>query len=260
MSVVILSADSYCNGEELSRKAAAELGYDWIGRRQLLAEAARRFGTTEEKMKEAFRDTFFLGKFSSARNRHLAYFQAVFTEALNRDGVLYYGRMGHLFVDGVSHILKVRLTADLEDRVRIKAARKQISEKSARESLQREMERRAKWSTALFDVDGTDPSLFDLVIDLSRTPAEEAVRRIAETARDVRFVPITYSRKCMADQALASRIRAALIDDYPDVVVRARDGDVTVQSKALKKEKGEKLQSLRERIEAMEGVRYLEIG
>ena len=260
MSSVILSADSCCRSEEIARKAAEALGYECIGR-EVLVEACDRYGTTEEKLEEALRNTAsFLSRLSNTRARLLAYFQASFTAVLKKDKVVYHGEAGHMFVTDVSHILKVRLMADLEERVALRVETEKIPEKKARELFQKESEDRKKWFQTVFNQDGTDPARFDLVINVTQIGPDRAADIIADTARDVKFNPITYSVKSMQDQELAGRVRAALIDSYPDVTVRARDGDVSIRAKALKKEKKDKALSVREKVQNMEGVSYVEIA
>jgi hypothetical protein len=85
------------------------------------------------------------------------------------------------------------------------------------------------------------------------------VKIIVETARDVKYQPITYSQKAMDDHELSSRVRARLVEPYPDITVKARDGDVFLQARALKKEKKEKILSLRKEVQEIEGVQYVEI-
>jgi len=103
-----------------------------------------------------------------------------------------------------------------------------------------------------------DSGQFDLVINVTQIGPERAVNIIVETTRDVKFQPITYSVKAMQDQELASRVRAALIDAYPDVTVNARNGEISIKTKALKKK--EKSTSIRDQVQGMEGVSYVELG
>ena len=98
-----------------------------------------------------------------------------------------------------------------------------------------------------------DNRAFDLTINVSQIGPDRAVNIITDTVRDVKFHPVTYSVKAMEDRELAARVRASLIDSYPDVDVQVRDGDVCCRAKGLKKEKEDKLQSLREEIQGMEG-------
>ena len=163
-----------------------------------------------------------------------------------------------MFVSEVSHVLRVILTADLEERVAEKVEKEGMPEKKAREILLKENEQRQKWFLSVFGRDGMESGRFDLVINVTQIGPERAANIIAETARDVKFQPITYSVKAMQDQELASRVRAALIDACPDVTVTARNGEITIKTKALKKK--EKMMSIRDQVQGMEGVNYVELG
>ena len=165
---------------------------------------------------------------------------------------------GHMFVSEVSHVLTVRLMADMEERAASKMEKEGISEKQARELLLKESELRKKWFLSVFGLDGMEPGRFDLVINVTQIGPKRAANIIVETARDVKFQPITYSVKAMQDQELAGRVRAALIDAYPDVTVTARSGDISIKTKALKKK--EKSTFIRDQVQAMEGVSYVELG
>lgn len=259
MPVVIISAEPDCQREEIAKKAAETLGCTCLGR-EVLAEASRRYNVPEERLNEALKEpSGFLDRFSNARARNLAYFQAALTAAMKRDNVVYHGEAGHMFVREVSHVLKVRLMADLEARAAARAEQEQRTRERARELLVKEDEQRNKWFLSVFGVDGMESGQFDLVINVSQIGPERAASIIAETAKDVKFQPITYSRNAMQDQELASRVRAALIDSYPDITVTARNGDLSIKSKGLKRRK-DKLVSLREQVQAMEGVGYIELG
>jgi cytidylate kinase len=259
MSVVIISAEPYCKGEEIAEEAARALGYACIGR-EVLVDASRQYQVPEEKLEEALRNaSSFLNKLSNTRTRNLAYYQAALTAALTKDNVVYHGRAGHMFVSEVSHVLKVRLVADLGERVASKVEKEGVPEKRARDLLVKEDEQRQKWFFSAFGRDGMASGRFDLVINITQVGPERTANIIVETARDVKFQPITYSVKAMEDQELASRVRAALIDTWPDVAVTARNGEISIKSKALKKRK-EKGLSIREQVQAMEGVSYVELG
>ncbi len=259
MTVVIISAESYCNREKIAERTARDLGYACLGREALMEEASRQYHVPAQKLKEALKDpSSLLTKLSSTRTRALAYYQAALLSVLNKGSVVYHGEAGHMFVNEVSHVLKVRLTADLERRVEWKAARKKIPGKKARELLLKEDEQRQKWFQSVFGMNGMEPERFDLVINVAEIPPEKAAVTIVDTAKEVQFQPITYSVKAMQDQELASRVRAALIDAYPDVTVTARNGDISIKTKGLKKK--EKITLLRDQVQKMEGVSHVELG
>jgi len=259
MSVITISSGPYCRREEIAEKTARTLGYECIGQ-EVLEIASDRYGTARPKLAKAMEDASSI--FSSAPNtraRLLAYYQAAFLSELTRDNIVYQGRSGHLFINGVSHVLKVRVLASLEDRIRLKMDLENLTDKKARSALLREAKARQKWSQAAFKVDESDPSLFDLVINISQIDPDRAVELIVDTVRDVKFQPMTYSVKCMQDAELAGRVRAALIESYPDIKVQARDGNIYVRVTGVtRKDREKKGLLIKEQIMTMEGVNYVE--
>ena len=63
----------------------------------------------------------------------------------------------------------------------------------------------------------------------------------------------------MKDIELSCRVRAALIDAYPDVHILAKDGNVSIRSKNFKKKKKEKVLAVKKQVEDMKGVSYMEV-
>ena len=260
MSVVIISADSFCKGKEIAEMVAGRLHYKCIGREIMIAEAAQRYRVPKAKLSEAMEDSSsLLDILSNTQTRHLAYIQATFLSLLDQDQTVFHGQSEHLFIEGVSHVLKVRVLADFEERVRLKAGAENISEKKAREGLLKESTARKKRARLFYGVDETAPALFDLVLDVSQIGPAEAAAAITDMAQDIKFQTITYSIKCMKDMELSSRVRAALIDSYPDIIIQAKDGTVSIESKVFKKRKKDKLLAIKQQIENMNGVSYMEV-
>ncbi|NIM21549.1 MAG: cytidylate kinase-like family protein, partial [Candidatus Latescibacteria bacterium] len=72
--------------------------------------------------------------------------------------VVYHGLAGHFFVKDISHVLKVRIIAEMEDRVKLEMERERISQSEARRILRSDDQERRKWSLSLFGVDTWDPT------------------------------------------------------------------------------------------------------
>jgi cytidylate kinase len=257
MSIVEISSDSFCRGAELAARVAADLGYDALGS-EIETAASADFGVSLEKLRQALGSSpSYSTRPSRARKRRIAYFQASLITALSRGDVLYHGEIGHLFVANVSHVLKVKVTADLRDRVALRMEVEKLSETRARDLLIKEEEFRRKWSSELLGVDATDTSIFDLIINLTQIGADSACNTISQTARDVQFRPVTYSIKTMHDHELACRIKARLIKDYPDVEVASRDGEVSIRARSLTTGKKNRTNSVRSLVLGMKGATHV---
>jgi hypothetical protein len=129
----------------------------------------------------------------------------------------------------------------------------------AKKLIERRKRDRQRWSMDAFHLDETDPSRYDLVISLSQIDPNEAVKIITETVAYRRFEPMTYSIKCIQDLALANRVRATLLDRFPDVRVRANSGTLVVETTSLKREKQKRAKAIKELAGEIPGVEYVEV-
>lgn len=255
MSTIVLSSPSFCRRQEIAERVSRKLGCVCLGP-EIEAEAASMAGVSWERMHQALSySSSPLTLRARAREKHLAYFRAALVAALGRGNVLYSGDFGHLLAPEVSHILRVGLTTDLEARALRRAEEEDVSAEQARELILKDDAQRMKWYRKVFDVDGGDSSLFDLVVDVSRHGIDEACGIIESTAREVRFQPVTYSLKSLRDHELACRVKAALIEELGALGVTSKDGEVTIRSKALSRSK--KADSVRRGVMDLEGVDYV---
>ncbi len=229
MSVVTISRGSYSHGKEVAEKLAAKLGYTCISR-EVLLEASKHFNIPEIKLRQAIGNApSILERFTFGRERYIAYIREALLHYFVKDNVVYHGLAGHFFVPGVSHALKVRILADLEDRLAEEMKREHISSLAeARAALLRGDEERARWSKQLYGIDTRDPSLYDLVIHMKVLTADDAVDIIQCALAQPYFQTTPESQKAMENLLLAAQVQASLVDDIPSAKVEVEDGELVV--------------------------------
>ena len=231
MSIITISRGSYSQGETIATKLATKLGYECFSR-EVLLEASKDFNIPEVKLVRAIHDSpSILDRFTYGKEKYIAYIQAAVLKHLQKDNVVYHGLAGHFFVTGISHVLKVRIIADMEDRVRREMEQEEISTKEAVRILKQDDEERRKWSKHLYGIDTWDPSLYDLVIHIGKITVEDAVKIISQTVGLKQFQTTPESQKAIKDLALAAEVRAVLVNRKPDVEVIAQEGIVYLLTK-----------------------------
>ncbi|RLC29654.1 MAG: cytidylate kinase-like family protein [Deltaproteobacteria bacterium] len=260
MSIITISRGSYSKGREIAEKAAERLGYGCIGRRVLL-EASEEFNIPEVKLRRAIHDApSVLERFAYGKEKYIAYIQSALLKNLKQDNVVYHGLAGHFFLKGVSHVLKVRIIADMEDRVKHEMEREGISREDALEMLKKDDEQRVKWSKYLYGIDTRDPSLYDLVIHIHKITVEDAADIICDTVKLDHFKTTPESQKKMESLALAAEVKAALVDLKPDIDVSADpDGTVTVQTRAPESREKSLIREMQEIAGRIPGVRDFKV-
>jgi hypothetical protein len=143
--------------------------------------------------------------------------------------VVYHGLAGHFFVKGISNILKVRIIANLEDRIKEEMSRENISEKEARCILKKDDGERRKWSRHLYGIDTNDPRLYDIALHIDDLKVKDAVDILADMARRPCFQTTPESRMKINDFYLAAKAHATIFDAFPSTDVQCKNAVVTVR-------------------------------
>jgi len=127
MSIITISRGSYSRGKEIAEKVAQKLDYEYIARETLL-EASEHFSIPEIRLVRAIHDApSILDRFVYGKERYIAYIQAALLRHVRKDNVVYHGLAGHFLLPGISHVLKIRIISDWDDRVALEMEREHIS-------------------------------------------------------------------------------------------------------------------------------------
>jgi cytidylate kinase len=260
MAIITISQGSYSKGKEVAEKVAEKLGYEIISR-EVILEASREFNVDEVKLVRAIHDApSILDRIGYRKEKYIASIQAEILKHFRKDNVVYCGLAGHFFVKDVAHVLKVRIIADLDERVKNEAQREGISSKEALRILQSDDEERRKWSIHLYGIDTHDPGLYDLLIHIKKLTTDDAVHIISETLALDRFKTSPESQQHMEDLALAAEVRAAIVDLEPDVDVVASKGNVQVHTAALLTRERGVVGDIEVVAKSIEGVNEITVG
>ena len=228
MPIVTISRGSYSKGKEVAEKLAAALGYDCISR-DILLEASSEFNIPEIKLVRALHDApTVLERFTNGKERYLCYLRSALLNRVLSDNVVYHGLAGHYFLQSVPHVVKVRIIADIEARVREEMRREGIPEAEARYILKKDDDERRKWGLQVYGVDTWDPGLYDLVIHIGALSVDDAVDILRATVAKPCFQKTPVSEKILKDMALAARVLSSVVTVVPKTDVRADDGVVTI--------------------------------
>ena len=259
MSIIIISSDSKKIEEDIAEKVAAVMDYNRLGPK-LLTDVAANYQIDPVKLREALETTPSVFKNMPSKNwRHyLSCIEAEVFDRLLKDNIVCWGLPAHLFVTGISHVMKVRLLASGQ-RIGKIAEQKGITVDRAEKLIADELRQRKKWSLAAYNLDETDPSQYDLVINLDQIDPTEAAITITNAIEYRKFQPMTYSIKCLSNLALAARVNARLLESMVNIKVQARDNSVVVFTKASNRQKRKKIAAIKELAGNIEGVGYVEV-
>lgn len=259
MAVITISRGSYSKGKEVAEKVASRLGYRCISR-EVLLDASEHFQIPEFKLVRAIHDAPSIpDRFSRSQDSFIAYIRFALIQHVKEDNVVYHGLAGHLLLKGIPHLLKMRVIADLNDRVQSEMEREKISDGEARTLLLKDDEERRKWTRTLYGADPWDSSLYDLVVHIHKFTVEDAVDIICDAVMREPFKTTKQAQQKMDDYAMACQIKAGLSESFDNIGVNSEYGNILVYAKGNDRQIQRIRKKAGEIAAKMEGVNDLEV-
>jgi cytidylate kinase len=231
MPIIAISRGSYSHGKRVAEKVAEKLGYECVSREALLRASNRYTSRQIDVFRAAGDGPSVLDRIAYGKERYVAYIRKALLDRLSKDNVVYHGFAGHFFLQGVSHVLKVRIVANLDQRVAEEMRRKGIPSAQAREGLEKDDDAHRRWSRYMYGIDPADSHLYDLIVPMHSKTADEAAEIIAQAAGRSCFKVTPESRNALRMLHLAAQVQASLVDDSPFAKVGIEESDIVVTTR-----------------------------
>lgn len=242
MAIITMSHQMGAGGAEIGMGLAQRLGYHYVDQ-ELLQDAVRRYGLIEEKLShlDESKPTLF-ERFDAETRYYITILQTTLLEFAESDNVVLMGRGGIWLLRGIPHVLRVRVIAPFEHRVRqwikrtAEVSGETPNQRAAADLLRRDDSEKSGRMRYLYEVDIADPSLYDLVVNSEKLRHEAVVEMIEHVVRRPEIATTDAARRIVASRALASRVQVALAT-HPEtrryrITVEAQDGVVTLEGTA----------------------------
>jgi cytidylate kinase len=260
MSIIAISRGTFTGGEALAKRVAERLAYRCLSRETNLEAAAYEYGVPPEDLAaEMEKRPAFWQRLFGQRTAHLACVRAVLCEQARADNLVYHGLVGHLMLPGISHVVRVRVIADMDYRIKAARAQQGLEHVEALAYIEKVDKERRQWIRFLFDVEWDDPNLYDAVLNLSRMTLGTACEIVTGLSERDEFKATAESLKAMENLALASRVAAKLAVDRRtsgvEVKVAADDGIVTIAGETRLKGESEAVQAVARDVAGVKEVR-----
>ena len=230
MPIISLSRGTHSGGTQLAERLRERLLYRVVSQ-EIIAEASNRSGVTEDEILRGLdMPANFFERFARRKERYVVAAQATLGELFSDGNGIYHGLAGHFLFGELCNVLRVRIMAPMDYRVRQTMSALACSRDEAVKHIEQVDQRRAKWGRQMFGVDWDDPNLYDLVINLGHVSLDDAADLIVESVRQERYRPTPKCAREFRAFCLEKRVYAELFFNStfnPDLVrVRADDGAI----------------------------------
>lgn len=243
MAIITMSHEIGAGGPEIGQQLADRLGYRYVDQ-DLVSNAAQKYGLLEEKLShlDESKPSLF-ERFDAETRRYITVIQTALYDFAEKDNVVLMGRGGQWLLRGIPHVLRVRVMAPFD--VRVKRLTKklagpmgeQTNPRTVSELVRRDDAEKSGRMRYLYEVGITDPALYDLVVNTEKLMTPAVVGLLAGVVGQPEMAATPASSQLVADRSLASRVQVALATNPETrkyrISVEARAGVVTLEGTAV---------------------------
>ena len=264
MAIITISRGSYAGGKLVAKLLSEHLGYPILSREEVLRETVQDYDVSEKELNKTLSGA--PPFWQQVPGKGLAYVKCVTAVILAhvREGNLaYHGITGHLLLSNLSQVLRVRVIADMQFRIKATMEEHNLNQEKAVAYIQRVDKERSRWARLLYGVEWEDPSLYDLILNLGKVSTESACATIACMAEQKEFESTPESQKRLDDFGLSCRVWAALARNSATrsagILVNADGGEVVIGGTVRSVKALEQIPQIAETVEGVKSIRS-EVG
>jgi two-component system response regulator CpxR len=258
MSIITIFTGKYCNEELAIKEILEKTGYKYLTDSDIAAKAGRLSDLSESKILKAFSaKVSVFNQFTHEKERSIAYLKLAVAETITEDNLLINGFTSLLIPQGIAHVLKVCLIADMKYRLSI-AGSSGMSENEALKMLHKSDEDRMSWTKTILEKDDPwDVSIYDMVLPTDKMNSKEVADLLKNTLDKDVLKTSADGKKAIQDFILASRVETELIKAGHYIIAESNDGAVNLtinKNVLLLKRLEDELQSLAIKIPGVQSV------
>jgi cytidylate kinase len=233
MQLICISKGNFSGGKELAEELAKNLDYPRLSREELMDAAVKDEGIRVGKLEMAMiKPRIFSERLALEKEHYLAFTTAYLCERALKRSLVYHGRTGHLLLPGISHIFRVRVVTEDEQRIQSVVSELGMERSKARKYLEDVDADWRRWVHAMYGVSWDDAGRYDVTINHEQMNTRNAASALTTMAQLPEFQMTPASKKAMGDLMLGAKSRLQLARDERtcrcSFKVGAKGGVVTV--------------------------------
>jgi cytidylate kinase len=194
MQIITISRGCEIYGEAFARSLATKLGYLCISREDILKEAKRRRISLEKLEAAVIKPHLFSEELAVELDHYKALAASILCEKALKHNIVYYGRIGHIWMEAVTQKLK-------------------LSKDEARLQIEQRDTNMKKWVKMYYKIECDNSTLYDMIINLSHLNIENAATAVCSMAQLPEFYATPAIVKAIQNLYLASRAQLLLAAD-----------------------------------------------
>lgn len=218
MTVIAISSEFGSYGDEIASEAAKSLGFHLADQTEIhrLAEQCDDEFKKACALFEREEPSGFWQRFFFHQPSYESLFEALTYDLASKGNVVIMGRGAAAVLREIRAALRVRIVAPAPVRVERVMQRRGVSREEAEDIVLHHERRRRKMLEAIYHIDLSDWSMYDLVLNTEKMAPDEGAHIIAEAVHRIKAVdPERETKDYLSQLALAKHVECAIRKEVP---------------------------------------------
>jgi cytidylate kinase len=206
---------------------ASRTGWQIVSDHDLIEEAGRRFNLPTERLETLVtQPPRISNRLTRSAEQAMAYLKSVVADKLGKKTTIFHGFIALATTTQLPQVLNVLVTADERFRIRRALHAESVTERQARNIIDRRDHEEFHWCRHAFGKDRILFEDYDLIVPSDRLPIESAGRQVLEQLANIDTAAKDKTVGSIDDLRLASKIQLRLTESGYPVTVAAEMGRI----------------------------------
>ena len=214
MAIVAITRQAGSGGEDIGKAIAEKLGYEYIGKNQLLKDMNKygnRWTNWGKNLDEHCPSMW--EHFDPSFAGFVSIMEDILLEYAMKDNVVIMGRGAYWLLRDIPHALRILIKAPLETRVKRISDREHVNMETAERLVDFSDHERECYIRTVYKRDWLNPDDYDMVFDTSQLSYEEIKDRIIKEIPKRDEKKTEKSERKLFQLALTAKVKAAIATD-----------------------------------------------
>jgi cytidylate kinase len=223
MAILSISREYQSGGRDIGQMVAEQMGYELVDKERILAElkeAGKRWGDLGEEMDEVRPNLW--ERFDWQYRGFVALIESVVYDYALKDRLVILGRGSNFLLKDIPHVLKIRVRAPLERRIRRMMEQNLMDRATAEWVIAKTDRNRAGYIQTNYGINWEDPQNYDFIFDTGEQSYEQILSVVLEGLRERERRSTVEGLKKLKGYTLAARVKAQILT-HPGVFIPTLD-------------------------------------
>jgi two-component system response regulator CpxR len=229
MSILTITNGLHANSEEIVQILAKKFGCRILTDDDMIAKAHQDHDISLAALQKVLESRpIAFNDFTHEKEKCMSALKKTLSDYVAGGNCIFHGVLGHLIPKTITHVMRVLIIAEKEQRIKNGMNKTNLSVKESTKEIELSDKHAFLWTSSLFNKKAWDKSLYDILIPSGKIGTEEAVELVSKHLNKLPFTHEDLIKHEVLDFKLTADVELTLSNIGQGLLVESQKGNVVV--------------------------------